>query len=93
MKRNDEYSQILSLLRELKKDHPNYNIGRHISLALSDYGDVWGTSDKEVLFAFTKYKTQLELDGDEIADATYVDKVVEDAMDLDHILDEEDDYE
>jgi len=56
------YTQIISSFLELHKKHPTFNLGRHISTALSDYPDVWGISDKEFLFAIQKYTAQLEYD-------------------------------
>ena len=83
------YNQVLKLLQELQKSYPTYNIGRHIATALSDYGDFWGISDKEFLFALKKYKTQLDMDVPHLDD-TEIDVIIKEAMDLDNILKEED---
>lgn len=61
MKR-EAFNKIILILKELNKEFPMYSLGRHISTALSEYGDVWGMTNKEFLFAITKYKTELELD-------------------------------
>jgi len=37
-------------------------LGRHIATALDEYGDVWGLSDREILFALEKYKAELDMD-------------------------------
>ena len=55
MKKPNYYRQILQMLERLRKAHPTYNIGRHISTALDGYNDVWGVTDKEFLFALEKY--------------------------------------
>ena len=86
------YNQILSVLHELHKKFPTYNMGRHIATALDGYGDVWGITDRELLFALEKYSTELDMDvaprhKDEL------DNIIKDGMDLDNILKEEEYYE
>lgn len=88
MRKSNHYSQILQALQELHKSYPTYNMGRHLSTALDGYGDIWGMTDKEVLFALEKYKSQLDMDvphtdEDELA------KIIKEGMDLDNILEEE----
>jgi hypothetical protein len=56
------YPKILALLKELHKQHPTFNIGRHISTALDEYGDLWNVSDKEFLHALEKYKVEQDMD-------------------------------
>lgn len=82
------YNQILQLLHHLHKAHPSYNMGRHLSMALDEYSDVWGLPDKELLFALEKYQAQLE-----IASPMDIDKIIKDAMDLDNILNDTDNGE
>lgn len=84
------YKRILKLLEELHKNYPTFNLGRHLATALDDYGDVWGISDKELLFLLEKYKTALELDQLHIMDDAYVAKIVKDAENFDDILKEDD---
>lgn len=88
MTKKDCYSEILNVLKELHKAHPNYNMGRHLSTALDGYGDVWGLSNKELLFALRKYKAELEMDIDHSDEE--VDQILRDGMDLENILKEED---
>ena len=91
MKKNI-YKSILEKLLDLKKEHPSYNFGRHISLAFAEYGDVWGMTDKEALFALEKYETELGLDSeDKIASPEYMEKLMKDVEDFDNILNEEED--
>lgn len=80
------YSQAMQLLQELKRLYPTYTLGQHIATALSDYGDAWGISDKELVFALEKYKAELEYN---IVSDIEVDKIVRDAQDLDKLLKEE----
>lgn len=86
------YLKTLELLSDLKARYPSYNLGRHIETVRAEYGDIWGLPDKELYFAFEKYQTELELDYQHIVSDEYVKKVVQDAQDLNHILDEEDGY-
>src|SRR5688572_5867598 len=77
------YNEIIQTLEALKKEHPSYNMGRHISTALSEYGDVWGLSDKEFLFALNKYRSELDYTGTEEND---LEKIIEDGKNLDKLL-------
>jgi hypothetical protein len=54
------FNRIIALLQKLHKDYPTQNIGRHLSLALADYGDLWGVPDKEICFALERYMIQLD---------------------------------
>lgn len=84
------YNQILSMLHDLHASYPSYNLGRHIATALDEYGDVWGMTDKEFLFALEKYKSQLDMD---VKHVTYndedIDDILKQGMNLDDILKEE----
>jgi hypothetical protein len=82
------YNDVITILQELHKIFPSYNMGRHISTVLDEYGDVWGMTDKELAFALTKYKSQLDLDVPH-TDESEIDKIVKEGMDLDNILKEE----
>jgi len=64
-------------------------MGRHLATALDEYGDMWGLTDKEILFALEKYKSQLELDVPH-TDETELDQIIKDGMNLDDILKEQD---
>lgn len=88
MTKRDQYAQILNVLRDIHKDHPSYNIGRHLSTALDGYGDIWGLSDKEVLFALQKYKAELDMDVPHSDNE--IEQIIRDGEDLENILKEED---
>jgi hypothetical protein len=90
IKKPRHYNQALKILQELHSSYPAYNMGRHISTALADYGDFWGISDKEMLFALKKYKSQLDMDIPHSKEVEEIDLIIKDAMDLDNILKEED---
>lgn len=89
MRKGSHYSQILIVLQQLQAAYPNYNMGRHIATALDGYGDVWGLTDKEILFALEKYKSELELDVPH-TDENELDQIIKDGMNLDDILKEQD---
>jgi hypothetical protein len=91
MSKKNHYEKVLSILQDLHKDFPTYNLGRHLSTALADYGDIWGMTDKELAFALEKYKTEIEMDVPHTDDSE-LDKIIKDGMDLENILKEEEDY-
>jgi hypothetical protein len=76
------------VLESLRKAHPTYNIGRHISTALDGYDDMWGVTDKEFLFALEKYELELNMDVDHI-DQEEIEKIIKDGMNLERTLFEE----
>jgi len=88
MKRNI-YKAILDVLLELHKDHPTYEMGKHFSIALSEYRDIFSVPDKEILKALKKYQEEISEEADITED--YIDKIVEEGMNLDTILDENED--
>ena len=77
-----EFRKAISLLEQLHKDYPSYSLGRHISSAISDYGDPWGMTDKEFFHALVKYKAILEMAGDEMVTDEYIRQITEDANNL-----------
>lgn len=89
MGRPNDYYRVLALLQQLNTSYPNYNMGRHIATALDEYGDVWGLSDKEILFALEKYKAELDMDIPHTDDSE-IDQIIKEGMNLENILKEED---
>ena len=83
-----DFSQIITILNELHRSFPKYNIGRHISTAL-DGSDLWGVSDKQLLAALQKYSEQQELD-DPYTNEREIETIISDGMNLDHLFDEDD---
>lgn len=92
-RKKDTYRAITELLDELYSKYPTYGIGRHIATALSDYGDFWGITNNEFLFALKKYYSELELDGGETVSDEYVNKIVKDGMDLDGMFNEQEEQD
>jgi hypothetical protein len=91
MSKKNHYAEVIRILQELHKTYPTYNLGRHLAIALDEYGDAWGLTDKEMAFALSKYKAELDMDVPH-TDESEIDKIIKDGMDLDNILndDEED---
>ena len=89
MRKPNYYNQIIHVLQQLHTAYPEYNMGKHLATAIDEYGDIWGLTDKELLFALDKYKTQLEMDVPH-TDESELDQIIKEGMDLDNILKEED---
>lgn len=89
-KKKNLYGDIIDVLNELKVLYPSYTIGKHLSTALDDYGDIWGLSDKEVLFALTKYKAQMEMDVPHETNEEEIEEILRDGMNLTLSIEEED---
>lgn len=89
MSKKTHYTEVISILQELNKNFPTYNLGRHLATALDGYGDIWGITDKEFAFALGKYKTEIEMDVPH-TDESELEKIIKEGMDLDNILKEED---
>lgn len=91
MKKNktNYYKEIIDILKELKSQYPSYSLGKHISTALDDYGDIWGLSDKELHFAFTKYKAQMQMDVPHESSEDELDRIIKDGMNLSLDTDED----
>lgn len=86
MKKKNHYNEIITILNRLHKNYPGYTFGQHIDTALSDYTDVWGLTDKELLFALEKYESELEIDSHSDLN---IEKIVEDGKNLNLNTDEE----
>ena len=89
MGKPNDYYRVLALFQQLHTSYPHYNMGRHIATALDEYGDVWGLSDKEILFALEKYKAELDMDVPH-TDENELDQIIKEGMNLENILKEED---
>jgi len=92
-RKQSDFSKLISLLTELHKAYPHYGMGRHLSTALADYGDIWGMTDRELAFAIEKYKLQLETDIVPHANDSEIDEIIRQGLNLDTILKEEDNGE
>lgn len=54
--------ETIAILRELSKKYPDQALSTHLAIALSDYIDFYGISDKELFFIIDKYRCEKELD-------------------------------
>jgi hypothetical protein len=89
-KKPNYYRQIVKALERLQKAHPTYNMGRHLATALDGYSDVWGVTDKELLFALQKYEIELNMDYPHV-DEDEIEDIIKDGMNLERLFDEEED--
>ena len=83
------YQQTLKILDDLQKAFPTYNMGKHLATALYEYKDIWGMTDREMVYALSKYKAELMQDIPHL-DGLEIDKIIKDGMNLDTILDNDD---
>jgi hypothetical protein len=89
MKKSSEFNRVISILQELNTSFPSYNLGRHLATALDEYGDLWGVTDKEMVFALMKYKSQLEMDVPH-KEEEEIDEIIKGGMNLDSLFKDED---
>lgn len=75
-KTKNNYIECIDILKKLKKDYPAQMLAQHIYGATADYGDIWGMTDKEFVFALNKYVTELEFNLDNETDIA---KIIADA--------------
>jgi hypothetical protein len=83
------YSQIIATLNELHKSFPTYNLGKHLSTALDGHGDVWGMSDKELLYVLNKYKVEMELDSPHNSSDEEIEEIIKGGLDLDYLMEDD----
>jgi hypothetical protein len=81
-KKPNYYKDIIEILSELKVMYPSFTIGRHLSTALSEYGDMWGIPDKEILYALEKYRATLEMDVPHEVGDKELEEIIKDGMNL-----------
>lgn len=93
MRSPNYYNQAIHILQQLHTAYPEYNLGKHLATVLDGYGDIWGTTDKEMVFALEKYKAQLDMDIPHTDDDGEIDAIIKDGLNLENILKEEDNGE
>lgn len=89
MKTTNYYRNIIQVLERLKKAHPFYNMGQHLSTAV-DGSDLWGTTDKELFFSLKKYEASLDMDVNH-DDKEEIEAIIKDGMNLGRLFEEEED--
>lgn len=87
------YKEIIEVLQDLHKSYPSYSLGKHLATATDDYGDMWGMSDKELSFALTKYRAQMEMDVPRETDEKEIQKIIQDGMNLKSVYFEDEENE
>lgn len=87
MNKPNHYKQILTVLDKLHRNHPNYNLGKHIATAL-DGSDAWSISDKDFLEALKEYSSELNLDV--IHPVDDVEDIIKQGLKLDLLIDDDD---
>lgn len=80
------FDQIIDVLKELYLQHPDQDLMKHIMDATSDFkGRQWFVTNEELLNCLNVYKSNAEIT---IATDSEVDKIIEDANNLDKEDDE-----
>ncbi len=77
----NNYNHVIQTLQDLHKLYPNYTMCMHLATALDGYRDIWGITDKELLFALDKYKAQLDMEPPH-AEGDELNKIIEEGMNL-----------
>lgn len=87
--KNQIKREILKELKTLASAYPNQTLCLHIGIALADYANIEDITDKEFLFALQKYSAEKELNTS-IPHKEDIDKIIQDAMNLDKLYEDED---
>lgn len=83
MAKKNYYNEVIKLLNQLNKEHPSYNIARHIFAALEEHSDPGGISNKEFSFALEKYRAELEY---HFVPEDELNKIIEEGKNLEKLL-------
>lgn len=91
MRQTNYKLEAIAVLKQLANTYPNQLLSTHISLALSEYPNFDGISDKEFYFILEKYRCEKELDMNIASDAD-VESIINDSrnLTLENLLDDED---
>lgn len=90
------HSKILKILSQIKKSHPKYNLGRHISTSVdsNNMNDLWEMTDEELYNCLVKYEDKLNMDVLHDDDDDDINEIIKQGMNLNYNIDEfmEDEY-
>lgn len=89
-RKSNPFKQCLTKLQTFQRQYPNQSLGMHLSRAMSDYGDLWGVSDREFLFALERYEFEME---NNLASDKEVERIIKEGQNLTTLFEEEDDDE
>jgi hypothetical protein len=87
-KKLNQLNQFITLLQELNKQFPAQPISNHLATAFSDYGkiqDLWGLSNKELVFALEKYQANMEIENFIPTHDSELEKIIEEGKNIDKI--------
>lgn len=93
MKDRNYKKEFISILSELIKNYPTQDLSLHLSLMLAEYPNFDSLSDKELVFLINKYKCEKDLDFSPSHNETEIERIIREAQDLEHILDDNEDDE
>jgi len=85
--KKNHVNSILNSIKEILKLSPNLPVSTHLSMALSDYDNFDGISNKEFAFILDKYKCQKELDID-IPHSSDIRRIIEEGTNFDKLCDD-----
>lgn len=97
MRKREQYNEAILILQQLHKEYPSYNLGRHLSTALSEYTDLWGVTDVEIVHSLKRYQAELQIDSNVphsiTEEQSELDKILYDGEHLLDDIDSEDEEE
>lgn len=94
MKKTHNYGlDIAKSIKEMAKKYEGQRISTHLAIALSDYTDFDGISDKELWIALEKYMLEKDLDM-LIPHDEDLDKIIKEGqnLDIDALYEDEEDF-
>lgn len=87
-KKPTQFNKFINLLQILQKQFPAQPVSNHIASALADYGsiqDIWGLSDKELVFALERYQSNLEIENFIPTHDSELERIIEEGKNIDKI--------
>ena len=55
------FDNIIKSIKELKKEYPTSNLGKHFDIIFGDYPNLFSISDKEMSHALDKYLANIDI--------------------------------
>ena len=83
MRNSSTHTKILLRLKDLHIAFPKLSICHHLSLATTDFGDIFRMEDTELLESLDKYKAELEMN---TVPDTELDRIIEEGKNLDTLF-------
>lgn len=79
--------QIVQILQQLIKEHPNEPISNHLEGVISKYNGIWGVGNKDLLDTFKEYLEGKEVEG--TIQQKDIATIIEEGIHLDSLFDGE----